>query len=277
MTTSGLRRRARRRYAFLRCDAVLISFPKCGRTWLRLMIGRALALHFGLPFDRPDPLIDLEALTRSCPGISRVLVTHDDKPHRLAPEDLRRSKSAYRRKKVILLVRDPRDVIVSLYFERTRRDRDYPYLGTLEEFVAEPVGGLESLLAFYSIWAAEREVPSTFLLVRYEDLHADPLRELRRVLEVLGVRDVPDGVVAEAVDGARFERMRAMEEQGEARSGKLRPGRAGDPTSYKTREGKVGGHRLHLPKEAVLAMDERIRTLPPLYGYGAHEPGAAQA
>ena len=52
---------------------------------------------------------------------------------------------------MILLVRDPRDVIVSLYHQRRGRHGGYP--GSLAEFLDERVGGFESLLRFYDAWA----------------------------------------------------------------------------------------------------------------------------
>jgi hypothetical protein len=58
-------------------DVFLISFPKCGRTWLRLMIGRALEKHFNLANADILGLHKLEALH---PDIPRILVSHDDGP-----------------------------------------------------------------------------------------------------------------------------------------------------------------------------------------------------
>jgi hypothetical protein len=43
---SRLPRRFLRWYAHQKADVYLVSYPKCGRTWLRLMIGRAIAGHF---------------------------------------------------------------------------------------------------------------------------------------------------------------------------------------------------------------------------------------
>jgi hypothetical protein len=63
-------------------DAYLISFPKCGRTWLRLMIGNIFARHFS--FDHPEiqrKMLKLEPLAELNPAVPRVWVTHDDEPH----------------------------------------------------------------------------------------------------------------------------------------------------------------------------------------------------
>ena len=130
-------------YRRRRSDVVLVSFPKCGRTWLRVMIGRSFQRHFGLPDDAD--LVELDRLAELDPRVPSVLVTHDDDPQWKAPAEVERDKGSYRHGRVILLVRDPRDVIVSLYHQMGgRRGAE---VGTLGEFVDEPAGGFASLLA----------------------------------------------------------------------------------------------------------------------------------
>lgn len=264
-----LRGRARQWDELRRADAALISFPKCGRTWLRLMLGGALARRHGRPVDDADALIDLYELTATLPNVPRILVTHDDKPHTKAPEDLERSKARYRGKRVILLVRDPRDVIVSLYFERTRRDRRHPYDGTLHDFLSERVGGVESLVEFCNIWDHQRSAVAGLHVVRYEDLHRDALGELRAALGFLGVDGVGDDVLSAAVVGARFDRMREIEAAGLAPGGKLRAADPTDEESFKTRKGKVGGFAEYLDDAEVASLAASLERLAPVFGYGA--------
>src|SRR5688572_17508542 len=107
-------------YRRLRTDVYLVSFPTCGRTWLRVMLGR---VHRRAERD---------------PGVSCSVATHDDDAQWKAPEDVDIDKSRYRGTRVVLLVRDPRDVIVSLYHQR--RGRHGGYGGTLAEFLHERVG-----------------------------------------------------------------------------------------------------------------------------------------
>src|SRR5207302_9522278 len=86
---------------------------------------------------------------------------------------LSEDKRAYRDKKVIFLARDVRDVLVSSYYEATKRslvfERDpCQFDGTLGEFVRSPVVGARKVAAFYEIWSRSRGVPKEFLLIRYE-------------------------------------------------------------------------------------------------------------
>ena len=160
-------------------------------------------------------------------------MTHDDDPQWKAAADVERDKARYHDRRVVLLVRDPRDVIVSLYHQMHggRRRQD---VAPVDASSTVPSGGFASLLAFYDAWAAALDVPAAVLVVRYEDLHADPAGELTRVLAFAGAADVPYAVVADAVEQGAFATMRRFEEAGR-RSDSSGP--SGPATSAPTRPG----------------------------------------
>jgi len=248
----------------------LVSYPKCGRTWLRVLLSRALEIHYGSP---EVDYLGGAFLGGNVPGAPRVRVTHDDDPHWKTSRGLDRRKRRYRGKRVVLLVRDPRDVLVSMYFERSRRERAYS--GTLSQFLHERRGSLDTILAYYNIWARSRGIPSDLLVVRYEDLRRDTERELVRLLAFIGVSDASEATVREAVRFASFESMREMESAGSLESGRLRPRDPNDPESFKTRRGKVGGFVDYLNPDEIADVERRIRSgLDPSFGY-ADPKGAA--
>ncbi len=260
----------KRWYAHRNTQVYLVSYPKCGRTWLRLMTGRAIARHFGLPEDEDTLFIRWKK--RPHPQVPWITVVHEDRPMLKRPDELHTSKDSFRDKQVIFLARDPRDVIVSSYFEMKHRGQlfgDNPYesrkavfAGSLTEFIRGRHGGFETILSYYNIWAENRGIPRGFLLVRYEDMKADAQRELRRVIDFLGLNAIPDATLAEAVEYASFENMRKMETQGKFKSGMLQPADQANQESYKTRKGKVKGFEDHLegPDIAYLnrLMGERL-------------------
>lgn len=254
-------RRRRNRMA----DVYVLSFPKCGRTWLRVMIGKALMLHHGI--DDGD-FMELGKLAERRPDIPLIRFKHDDNPHYKSPDELVTSKREYRDLPVILLVRDIRDTVVSAYFQMTRREARYRFDGTMSAFLYCPRGSVDTIIRFYNIWADQRDAPGKFLLVRYEDLHERAEAELRRVLDFIGVRDVSDETIRQAVAFSQFENMRQMERGDRLGSWRLQPGNPDDPESYKTRKGKVGGYVEYLSESEVAELNEKIRReLSPVYGY----------
>ena len=84
-------------------QCTIISYPKCGRTWLRLMIGKVLSDRYHFP---EAQMIDTYALT-AVPGVLRTHFTHDyadirlGYPFQYLPQD----KSAYAASKVVFLMR----------------------------------------------------------------------------------------------------------------------------------------------------------------------------
>ncbi|HEX7009428.1 MAG TPA: sulfotransferase domain-containing protein [Phycisphaeraceae bacterium] len=247
-------------------DVFVLSFPKCGRTWLHVMLGKAIALHHGLEV---PGVVDLKKLPAQCPGLVRIRFKHDDNPHFKAPNELVARKDEYRDRRVVLLVRDLRDTVVSAYFQMTKRESRYRFDGSLDAFLHCPRGSIDTMIRFYQIWADQRHVPAGFLLVRYEDLHADAAGQLQRVLDFVGLTGVEDQVIRQAVEFASFQNMRRLERAGTATTSRLRPGDPSDPESYKTRRGKVGGYVDYLSPEQVALLDRRIaQELPAFYGYG---------
>lgn len=247
------RRKARRSVVSRQAEVYLLSYPKCGRTWLRMLVGQMLLHHFKISY--PDPM-DLWGLTRKLPKVPRIAVTHDDKPHRRSVEELQRDKHGYREKKVILLVRDPRDALVSNYFHNKYRGKVFD--GTLGEYVRRPRGGLSSLLGYYNIWASQRDTPTGFLLVKYEDLHRRPADALSEIADFIGIGAVDSATIQNAIDASSFDKMRNLEASQGYGERRLQPGDPSDQRSFKTRKGKAGSYKEEFSAEDLAWLEDRI-------------------
>lgn len=241
---------------------LVVSFPKTGRTWLRMLVGKALCARHGLDEALIFKPVDL---TRAA-GIPTAIFTHD----RAIPveetefEAFNPDKSKYRGKRVVFLIRDPRDVAVSLYFHLTRRAPRFN--GTLSEFVRDEDFGVRRAMAFYKAWHESRAVPEAFLPIRYEAMVADPASALSACLDFMGAGDVPASIVERAVESASFENMRRLEREGKVDHPKLRPGDLQDEESFKVRRGKVGGYVDYLSTEDIEYANKAISELAsPLY------------
>ncbi len=229
----------------------LLSYPKCGRTWLRLMIGKALDEHYHLDAANPMELGRMHALHRDIP---RIRVTHE---HAHRAEVIAAGKQQFRDKTVVFLVRDPRDVVVSMYFEASRRSTLFQ--GTIGEFIRQPVGGLDAIVDYYNVWAKAADVPRRFHLVRYEDLHRTPATVLAGVLEAMQLPVSPAAIDA-AIGFSKFDNMRKLETANAFGSDRLKPANAGDAESFKTRKGKIGGYREYFSAADLEYVNARIAT-----------------
>lgn len=235
-------------------DVLVVSFPKSGRTWLRLLLGKTLCDGFGLD---ESLMLDPLRLTAQA-NLPPVLFTHDGSSNKRGKrfDELGTDRSVYREKKVAYLTRNPLDVLVSCYFEATRRKR--VFRGSLAEFLRHDRYGLRKILVFNRIWEASRHQPKAFLLLRYEDVHASPVEALRALLGFLGARELPEETLGGAVSYATFGNMRELERSRHFRGKRMAPRDVNDEESYKTRRGKIRGYTDYLDERDLAYARELI-------------------
>ena len=113
------RMRGREQVALLRrADAVVVSYGKAGRTWLRVMLSGYYQRRYGLP---ARSLLGFENFHRRDARVPRIFFTHDN--YIADYTGHRNSKSDYYPKRTVLLVRCPQDTVVSQYFQWKYRMR----------------------------------------------------------------------------------------------------------------------------------------------------------
>lgn len=268
--------RGREEYKKLeRCDWVLMSWGKSGRTWLRVMLSRAYTLKAGLP---ASELLDFDNLKKRDPGLPAVFFTHNNYLRDYTGNH--HSKAHFRGKRIVLLVRDPRDVAVSQFFQWKFRMRpgkkfinDYPPHGAdidTWQFVLDQEAGVPRIVDYFNGWA--RAIPELVdvLIVRYEDMRADPAAVLRRILDFTGTQ-VSDEQVREAVEFAAYDNMKKMEQEGffKGSGARVKAADESNPQSFKVRKAKVGGYRDYFTDEQCRRLDAMVAGLDPVFGYGA--------
>ena len=247
-------------------DAVILSIPKSGRTWLRAFLCAYFCRRFGLEFTlRPGRY----ALS----GFPRIVFSHDLFEHRTKGDRWDRIRGKYlvprrefSRAKIILLARDPRDCFVSLYLQLTRRDPNAPVRfkqKSVSEMLRDEKFGMRAIVNAMNDWLNEFSQRENFTLVRYEALRASPAEHFRDLLSVLGEPSPDANIFQEALEFSQFENMQKLEAAGAFDSNSLHPGDVRDPESFKVRRGKVGGYREYLSADdqqfAAVAMAELDR------------------
>lgn len=257
---TGRRERHRGRHA------LILSIGKSGRTWLRVLLNKFLSLHYNVPFD----LGDLSKYSTALPSItydhelwkhfSEATVGERIRGKYLIPPDTLFSK------KVILLFRDPRDVVVSLYFQKTKRSHTkiaFP----IGDFLRHNKYGIRNIIRVMNEWRGRLKRHPQCLWVSYEGLKADAAGELVRIVDFIGIKNAADARIQEAVAFSRFENMKKMEARGEFQKQSLRPGDPADADSFKVREGKVGGYKRHFSEQDLEYIDRAMRSLDKFYRY----------
>lgn len=183
---------------------------------------------------------------------------------------LSQDKSIYRDKKIMLLIRDPRDMIVSWYFHKNKRKKGVEqYSGTLSQFLGEKAGSFDTMIEYYNIWERNKHIPLEFLLVKYEDFMKDTRIQAKKALNLIGLKDVSDREIDAAIEFSSFNNMKKMEAEDRFRVKRLRPGDVNDNDSYKVRRGVIGGYKDYLSQEDIKSLNEKMKGLSGYYGYSA--------
>lgn len=238
-----------------RTTSFIVSFPKTGRTWLRMMIGRILVEDYGIPESR---MLATYKATRAA-RVGPCIFSHggpyhllDDRPFR----ELSIERGVFANKRVLFLVRDIRDTLVSFYFQQHKREKVFD--GDLSSFLRDERFGAPKIIRFYTLWFQARNSVPAFKLIRYEAMRASPVAELMGVVRFLGFDRPSETSVTRAVEYSSFENMRRMEEKGRFSNKMMRPGDPADNESFKVRKGKVGGYAEYLGKEDLAFIDDAI-------------------
>ncbi len=237
-----------------RSDVVVVSHAKSGRTWLAAMISHVYHQRYGIP---EQEIIQFDNFNRLDPRVPRIFFTHDN--YKNAAQDPLFSLRDFRGRKTILLVRDPRDVAVSGYFQ-SRRDRAKS--GELTRINAAIYDymvhyKMPKVIAFLQRWERQISQLENCLVLRYEDLRVQPESELARVFTFMEGRADPSEM-AEAVSFASFGSLRKREADGFFATTKLRPADSADESTFKVRRGKVGGYIDYLSAAEAAKVDEML-------------------
>lgn len=258
------------RHDAARAPSLVVSFPKSGRTWVEMMVAKVRSLQTGR--EVRDFLADLDRPAASGPGGARIEFTHGKDNHRIC-RGLGFTREVYDGRTVALVVRDPRDVLVSFYYYE--RFGDAPsFSGSLGEFLrfdpsSAPEGsraaryGVRAILHWMNAWAANRDVPERLHVASYEDFHHDTKSELARLCAFLGLTTSPE-MIDSAVQFGSFDNMRRLELSRALQWHGLRA--SDDRRGLKTRRGEVGAARAELAPDDADWLDEVIsRNLHPFF------------
>jgi len=226
-------------------DTFLVSFPRSGNTWTRFLVCNLI---------NPDDPVNFAELESRIPEIYYV-------PDRILRGFQRprviKSHECFdpRYRKIIYIVRDPRDVLIS-YYEFQLKRRVISDDCSLEEFLPyfmdseiEPKTG--SWRDHVVSWIATRGGQKSFLLLRYEDMLADTQKESTKIASFLGLDSSPERI-ARAVALSSADRMRKLEKEQSGQWTATRNTRQDKPF---VRKAAAGGWKSTLPEGCVARIE----------------------
>lgn len=224
-------------------STTVISFPKCGRTWLKVVVGKYLELKY----QKTTDFLDFDELTNN-----NLKFTHDgsdwtkDKP--AAPEDFAETR-------VIMLTRNPYDAFVSYYNHVMHRDKIYD--GNISSLITSKLDPIGNYKRLYKRWEDNKYVPKDYAIISYEDMHTDPVKTIGKVIRILtGSIDIT--VLEEAIEFGKFDNMKKLEQSRSISKTSL--AYKGNARAMKVRSGKVNGYKEHLSEHDIRMINKVLES-----------------
>ena len=195
----------------LASDTVLWSFPKSGRTWLRYLFAcyvqhtTSLA-SFSLEF---IPAEDWNKY-RHQSDFPHIQFTHNYYDHyqnELGYDSIIH-QDVLDTKPVIFLHRHPLDVIVSFYYQKKLREKQYS--GNLESFIFDSTYGIVRHIKYMNTALDYLQNRQNVLYVSYEKLRQDTEREVKRIFDFMNYNYNNDALL-KSISDSEFSRMQEQE------------------------------------------------------------------
>lgn len=243
-----------------------VSFPKSGRTWIELMVAKIYEELTGYNIEdilnnRNTNYID----KRTGKRLPHVFFSHG-----YQNIDICRGnyfpKEFYKNKKVFLLARDPRDVVVSHYYYMRWNKKvincslsDFVRFNFEDENIKKDYFfrfGIKHIMNYMNAWISEASIFKDFYVAYYEDFKENVYDQMKKLLSFIEI-NVPEEVLAEAIEFGSFDSMRALEQERKINWHGIKG--SDDPRGAKVRKGRVGGYREELSKEDIDYMDEELQ------------------
>lgn len=235
-------------------DAYGISYPKCGRTWLKVFLQTLYLRHYGQ--------VNFDGTIFYAGDAPKMLFAHTG--YYYTPK-----------KPTIFIIRDPRDVIVSFWHHvRTRGPGSmHKYKAmSLSDFVRDKDMGIPAMVRYYKTWRWRLKRCKRLMVIRYEDMVTRDIEVFNDIHNFLGLKaSIKD--LLKAVDFCRFDNMKKELEKPDCGAFAnhpqlvdLKPA-SDDPNSAKVRRGKVGGYVDELKKEDIAYIDGMIKKFPKQWRY----------
>ena len=178
-------------------DTFIVSYPKSGNTWTRFLIGNLLFPYSQMDFSKLED------------RIPNVNIVGNDNLLKIPRPRYFKSHEYFipTYKRVIFIVRDPREVVVSYYYHNIKRnfiEPDYSMDDFVDKFINGELDTYGSWQEYVGGWIGAREGD------RYEELLSNTERELKKIARFISVNPSKE-LILDSVEKSNFKNMRQLE------------------------------------------------------------------
>ena len=232
-------------------DVILVSFPKSGNTWIRNIIANYLGQK-----EMGKDIITFKELDDIMPSFGNEIFFKEwnFKIPKFSATHLQ-FFPFFKKCRNVLVIRDPRDVMVSYFHYINRKKGEYMF-PTLFDLLIHPKLGLEAWFKHTISWSGKID----FLIV-YEEVLEDDISVINNLFTVLRV-EYDSEVLEKAVENSRFDTFKMIEET----YGHSKPENNKEGFHF-ARKGKSGDYKNHFDDKCYALYTDILKK----YGFEDYE------
>ena len=220
-------------------DNYIISYPKSGRTWLYKILNL-----YSLKINNKNYIKNRKMIRFDKKFIKFIHDCGDPSPYPVKPNYFR-NKDIVKKKNIILL-RDPREIIISFWYHT--RFRENIYKKEISEFINDKYLGIKKLISFYNF--IHLNINKNALIISYQSLVEDTFLAIKKILLFLNL-DIETSILQKCISECSFEKLQKEEILQEKKK---------DIRTMKFRKGVLGKFNDDLNKKDLEIINDVIKS-----------------
>lgn len=200
-------------------DCHIATAKHCGTHWIKYMISLVLCEIYDLP--PPNHIIEdnIVGHTKTPPRynhIPQIAVTHSHPHYCLRSSNIHKLLNL---PKFLILVRDPRDILVSAYEKakgnylddimESKTPVDFSQFIRANMQIKKPFADIWSIILFFNAWGALQNKPrNQYKFMAYETIKNAPEETLKDICDFIGIPNVTDQIITNAVQNSSRKKMK---------------------------------------------------------------------
>lgn len=245
-------------------DALIISYPKSGRTWLQNILKEIGLLEFNddQTVDASDGISkSLELLGNNSSGFPKFLANHASSSWEqaegiLGSEEIKKDDlNLYNKSKILFLYRDPRDVMVSQYYHLKNRNKIKSV--EKEDMISNDIVGLKKIINFMNKWNEFEKANTEILGLSYEEMKADTGAAVSKLFNFIGV-PLEKGIIDQAVENSTLKKMQKKQASNSNKDPWTKTSNPKNINSFQSRKGVVGDYLNFFSEDQILRINKII-------------------
>ncbi len=184
---------------FQNIDYYIVSYPNSGRTWLYKIL--SLYSH---KLNSQNNIENRKLVKFDDKFIKFVHDSSDPNPYPLKVLNFK-NKDIINKKKIILL-RDPRDVIVSFWYQMSFRENTYKK--DISQFIDDEYFGIKKLISFYNL--INLELTNDFKVITYEMLLKNTFEEVKKIIYFFNLK-IDENLIKNCIIDCSFKNLQKEE------------------------------------------------------------------